>query len=157
MNTNTELIEYAKRLKIPLRFISTKDNLTKLVPIQNGLYIINLQDDYNADGEDQTGSHWVCFWIEGNKSVFFNSFGLAPPAEVQLYLYKFKPFMYNENQIQNIMSGWCGIYCLAFGKYMMKKELPLQKRFQKFLELFKEDPEKNLTMLKKIMGGSYFQ
>ena len=113
MNSNTELEQYAKELRIPLRFLRNKDKLHEH-PLQNGAYIVNLQDDYRADGVDLLGTHWVAFWIENGKAVYFNSFGIPPPSEVQLYLYKFRPYAYNNTQIQNTQSGWCGIYVIAF-------------------------------------------
>ena len=157
MNSNVELWKYAKSLRIPLRAVTTKDRLG-MEPLQQGGYIINLQDDYRADGVDQTGSHWVAFYIENGKSVYFNSFGLAPPADIQLFLWKLKPIVYNHVQIQNMQSGWCGIYCLAFLRYMSSaKKLPLVQRFQKFLDLWDDDVEKNLRILRKIMGKNYFR
>lgn len=157
MNSNTELWRYAKQLRIPLRVVTTKDRLGN-EPLQQGGYIINLQDDYRADGLDQTGTHWVAFWIENGKSIYFNSFGIAPPADIQLFLWKLRPIVYNSTQIQNIKSGWCGIYCLAFIKYMnSNKRIPLVQRFQKFLDLWDEDVENNLRILKKIMGKGFFR
>lgn len=157
MNSNTELEDYTRQLHIPLRFIKNKDKLNEM-PLQNGAYIVNLQDDYRADGVDLTGTHWVAFWIENGKAVYFNSFGLPPPAEVQLFLYKFRPYSYNHNQIQNTMSGWCGIYVLAFLHYMnTHKKIPLPLRFQKFLDLFSDNVRDNLTILKKIMGKHFFK
>lgn len=157
MNTNTELWEYARQLQIPLRAVVTKDNLKK-VPLQNGGYVINLQNDYHSDGTDLTGSHWTAFYIENGKAVYFNSFGIAPPVEVQLYLWRYKPLTYNTMQIQNIRSGWCGIYVLAFLKYMSsRKNIPIKKRFDKFLRLFDDDVEKNLKILKTIMGKQFFK
>lgn len=157
MNTDTQLIEYAKRLHIPLRFIGNKDKLAGF-PLQNGAYIVNLQDDVNSNGEDQSGTHWVAFWIEKGKAVYFNSFGIAPPAEIQLYLYRFRPYMYNENQIQNTASGWCGIYVLSFLQSMKSHpDVDLKKRFEKFLYRFSENPRDNLGILKNIMGHRYFR
>lgn len=156
MNSDVELIKYAKQLKIPLRFIGNKDNLKNFV-LQNGGYIVNIQDDYRADGEDQGGTHWVSFWVEKNKAVYFNSFGMSPPAEVQLFLWHYKPYSYNNNQIQNIQSGWCGIYVIAFLHWMnTHKQTPVEQRFKQFIHLFSDDPTQNLSILKKIMGKHFF-
>lgn len=156
MNTNTDLVAYAGRLHIPLRFIGNKDQLKNFI-LQNGAYIINLQDDYRADGMDLSGTHWTAFWIENGKAIYFNSFGLPPPAEVQLFLYRFRPYPYNHNQIQNTRSGWCGIYVIAFLHYINRhRDISLEKRFQKFLDLFSDNPLENLSILKKIMGKSFF-
>jgi hypothetical protein len=155
MNTNTELVQYADRLRIPLRWISQK-NLLKDAKLQDGGYIINLQDDERADGMDQPGSHWVCFWIEDGKAVYFNSFGMAPPAEVQIYLRRYKPIPYNNQQIQNIASGHCGIYCIFFLYWMHRhRKLPVMKRFQRFLDVWSDNPLENLTILKRHMADFF--
>lgn len=157
MNTNVELWKYAKALRIPLRAVVTKDRLG-MEPLQNGGYVINLQDDYRVDGYDQQGTHWVAFWVENGKSVYFNSFGLAPPAEVQLFLWKYRPILYNSSQIQNIQSGWCGVYCLAFLKYMSSStKISLPIRFQRFLDFWDDDVENNLRLLKRLMGKQFFK
>lgn len=156
MNSNTDLIKYAKQLRIPLRYVGTKDKL-KEERLHDGGYILNLQDDYNTDGTDQLGTHWTSFYVERGKAVYFNSFGMSPPAEVQLFLWKLRPIAYNQQHIQNIRSGWCGIYVLAFLRYMMThKHIPLYERLQKFVDQFSDDVEDNLTILKKIMGKQFF-
>lgn len=157
MNSNTELIQYAKQLRIPLRYVGTKDKL-KEERLHDGGYILNLQDDYNTDGTDQLGTHWVAFYVEKGKSVYMNSFGLSPPAEVQLFLWKMRPLAYNNQQIQNMRSGWCGIYVLAFLKFMIThKHIPLYERFQKFIDMWSDDVEENLRLLKKFMNKDFFR
>ena len=151
MNTDVELIAFARQLRIPLRFIGSKDEL-KETRLQPGAYIVNLQDDLRADGVDLTGTHWVALWVERGSGVYFNSFGMAPPADIQLFAHKLQPFYYNMHQIQNIQSGHCGIYVLFFLYWMSQyQNVPLKKRFDNFLRLWSVNPVENLTILKQHM------
>lgn len=150
METNTELQHKAMRLKIPLRYIGSKDVIK--IPSVQGAYIINMQDDRDSNGNYNFGSHWVCFYIEKGKAVYFDSFGLMPPADVQLFLKNVRPMIISSKQIQNLKSGHCGSYCLSFLHYMSHhKKMPLRTRLYNFLNMWNDDVTKNLSILKKYL------
>ena len=50
MTTNLQLEEYCKDLNIKLNGIYNKDNLPYLSKRKDGLYIVNSQDEYDAEG-----------------------------------------------------------------------------------------------------------
>ena len=54
---------------------------TKLNNVENG--IINL-DNSNGDG-----THWVAYAIDPRGTVYFDSYGLAPPKEFMRYVSNF--------------------------------------------------------------------
>ena len=58
------------------------------------------------------GSHWTCFYIKGNKSYYFDSFGGTPDKFLRNQLTK--PIIYHNYKIQGINSKLCGSYCLYF-------------------------------------------
>ena len=66
----------------------------------------------SIDNGGMGGTHWICFYIKGNKSFYFDGFGGA--------LDKFllnqipKPVIYRNFQIQDKYNGLCGSYCLYF-------------------------------------------
>jgi len=146
--TNFELEDESQKYNIPLIGIFNKDTLpSKRV---SGAYIINLQDDFHADGQDLSGTHWTAFYIEGNKAVYFDSFAFPPPIQVQNFLKPFIPYDINNVQIQNIQTGYCGSYCISFLKFMIqqRKSSPnLSQRFNKFLHIFSMDVKKNKGIL----------
>lgn len=150
MITNHKLAEHSHRLGIPLITITNKDKIQQ-IPRQNGGMIINLQDDTDENGVDQPGSHWVGMWMENKKAVFFDPFGFPPPVQVEWWLKPYRPWTYSHKQIQNPRSEVCGYYCLYFLYFMTKHKGDPYKRFEKFMDLWSEDYEKNKTRLEKYL------
>lgn len=145
--TNVELYKKAYENNICLNGIYFKDQLPNIV--KNGGYIVNL-----ADHDDGTsGTHWVGFWIEGKKAIYFDPLGVHPPEAVKDFLGNLN-LMITTKQVQNEYSGWCGHYLLYFLYYMShrRKEYPnLFTRVSEFLALFSSEPDDNLTILKCLL------
>lgn len=143
MNSDIELENYCKRFGIPLVFIDSKDQL----PSQHkqGAYIINLQDDTAG-----SGTHWCACIHEKDQYIYFDPFGLTAPSELQKWFGK--KYIYNGLQIQDIKTGYCGLYCVFFLKYMYQfKHIPTHERLKKFLALWGL-PKDNLRRLKIYFG-----
>ena len=148
MITSDEQLENkADELRVNLVGIYSKDELPKYT--QHGGYIFNLQDRINSAGEINSGSHWVACWIEKNTAIYFDSFGIGVPSNIQLFLSKYDVIR-SEHQIQNEESGWCGYYCLAFLFYMSHYKGTVKQRFDRFLLLWSAFPNENLSRLKAI-------
>lgn len=148
MRTNWDLENEAHKYRLPLVGVFTKDQIPKT--IQNGFYIINLQDDYDSQGNDLMGSHWTVFLIEGKEAVYFDSFGFAPPIEVQNFLKPFLPYPYNTQVVQSMRSTVCGDYVMFFMRYMYMNRKNIQsvkRRFENFLRLWDKDVLKNRDKL----------
>lgn len=149
--SNFQLERYCRNLNIKLIACCCKDELPET--FYEGGFIINLNDSTNL----RPTAHWTAFFTEkngsSNQACYFDSFGVTFPVEVGHYLRSCKSVIVNKTQVQNLESGWCGIYCVYFLYYMQnnKKRIPnIEKRFYSFIELFNEhDPEKNLTILKR--------
>jgi len=150
MDSNYQLIDKAKKFHIPLVFIDPKDLLPKNV--DNGAYIINLQDDF-VNGVDVFGTHWVCLYVENDGVVYFDSFGVIAPSNVEVFLSKrFPRYLYNKKQIQDIRTGHCGDFCIFFLAFMNRnKHIKLEERLRLFQEIFSNDTSKNLKILKKYI------
>lgn len=146
--TNTKLEEHAVRLRIPLLGVYNKD----LLPSKrgNGGYIFNLQDSTDENGVSLPGTHWTAAFVEGNRSVYFDSFGFPPPEQVEQFLSKHHAW--NAAQIQSLRSEVCGYYCLYFIWFMAThRNLSFYKRFQSFLDQFSDIAEDNLKLLKRYI------
>lgn len=144
--TDAELATLARKMKIPLVAIITKDRLPKRP--RDGAYIINLQD--SADGN---GTHWVAVYIEDGQAVYIDSFGMPPPAEVQLWLYPFKPYAYSIRQVQSMETGHCGQYA-TYALWFMKNHPhfgSLQNRLDRFLDLWSVKTSDNLHLLQNYL------
>lgn len=102
--TNFDLDMFANRLKIKnYRGDYMRDTLPKQIRTTE-CGIVNL------DSIKGQGSHYVCYWKQGDVRVFFDSFGLPPAQEIIKYLGK--PIQYNSTEIQERDSIICGHYCL---------------------------------------------
>lgn len=152
MMTNWDLMRDASRLNVPLVGIYNKDTIPSN-NLKNGFYIINLQDDFDSNGNDLGGTHWTAFQIEGNQAAYFDSFGFRPPVQVQNFLKPFAPYGYSRKLIQNVNSGVCGKYVLAFMKFMNSNRQirSLKQRLMAFVNLFSPNVLKNRDILLKYV------
>ena len=99
------------------------------------------------------GTHWVTLWIEDNKAVYFDSFGIAMPEEVKQFISGMR-YEYSEKQIQDLDTGICGFYSIYFLYYMTKmmRRVPHPfKRFQMFLQKFSQEPDDNRKILEELI------
>lgn len=143
--TNYELMDAALRNGIPLNGIFFKNNLPDRR--RPGGYIINLAD------MGQEGTHWVSLWIEDNKAVYFDSFGIAMPEDVKQFI-SGMPYEYSQKHIQNIDSGICGFYVIFELYYMTKmmRRVPHPfTRYKMFLKKFSHEPEDNRKILEELI------
>ena len=160
MNTDSELRMKMSQLHLDLLWIGTKDTLpTKCTP---GNYIVNLQDDVDSDGNPQGGTHWTAFTVEGgfdnedsdshHNSAYSDSFGFAPPSQVQIFLKDYRPLYYTRHQIQNQQGGHCGMYAVYF-LYFMKLHagVSMKERIQEYQKIWSEDVTKNQRLLEAYM------
>ena len=85
----------------------------------------------NIDNGAQGGTHWTCFIVKGNKSFYFDSFGVQPDEFLLNQLPK--PIIYHNYKIQDINSKLYGSYCLYFF-YLMEK----MKYYDTFLKMYFE-------------------
>lgn len=109
--TNIDLIEFAKKIKIPnFRGVYMRDAMPKKIKTyEKG--IINLDNSTGA------GSHWTAYKKFKNKIIYFDSFGnLQPPLEVMQYFKSKEPvkILYNYNRFQKFNTFFCGHLCLLF-------------------------------------------
>ena len=66
----------------------------------------------SIDNGSQCGTHWTCFLVKDNKSLYFDGFGCQ--TDIFLLKHLHKPITYHDYKIQDINSKICGSYCLYF-------------------------------------------
>ena len=78
----------------------------------------------NLNTTSEPGSHWICFYRNGNDRYFFDSFAEAPPVELLKYLKSDLEFTRdlpvikrNALTVQHDQSSECGSLCL----YVLKQ------------------------------------
>ena len=125
--TDIQLEDLAKRMNVPLFFVGFKDQLEgKRKRIQyNKSYIINMENEFDEDGQRNSGSHYTCFQVNKYASgkiegVYFDSFGMPPPQVIEEFCGMKLP--YNTKDIQSLMNSACGWYCLAFLHFINSAE-----------------------------------
>jgi len=123
--TDTQIWDLADRMEVPLVFCGFKDELNKKKLQYNKSYIINMEDEFDEDGQRNTGSHYTCFQVNkypnGKKEgLYFDSFGMPPPQIVEDFCGMKMP--YATKDIQSLMNSACGWYCLAFLHFINSSE-----------------------------------
>lgn len=107
--SNFQILDAVKKLKIKnMRGVFVRDELPKK-PKKVECGILNL------DNSQGNGTHWTAYIKKGNKKLYFDSYGLAPPVELVKYLKD--PVYYNSERIQPDGEVFCGHLCL----YVLKK------------------------------------
>lgn len=64
----------------------------------------------NLDTSSGHGTHWVAYYRNGANRIYFDSFGLDPPTEIQKYLDR--PYLMQTFQLQNASDTICGHLCI---------------------------------------------
>lgn len=120
MLSNVQVQDLAKRMGVKLHPVCFKSELKDMKLKHNVGYIINLEDEYDENGERNDGSHYVCFQYNKypkkdcrDEYVYFDSYGVPPPEEV-LKFCGVEQIPYNMIDVQSLMCNACGFYCLAF-------------------------------------------
>jgi hypothetical protein len=164
MLTNFDIEKICDKLDLPLVGVFMRDTLPKERRI--GSYIINL-DDSQGDG-----THWIFAKIFSDSdrfydsdsddlnnnnykycgALFFDPFGIGMPVEVENFLKPFSKKAVNKKQIQNVNSTQCGWYCIYCDYFLEKhkKGKSYIDDFRAFLDIWNDDPTKNLDLLKKF-------
>ena len=106
-----------------------RTNCQKTKPLHVKAYIVN------TDVSDDPGQHWVCLYFDGDKAIYFDSYGFASLKDYVLPFIKSNSTCWIENtkMIQSPWSNVCGMYC-PFVLYLMKQGSNLQNILQLFSE-----------------------
>ena len=107
--SNVELEDAVKRLNIPNFRGCYCINMLPKIPYRLESGILNLD---NSRGD---GTHWTAWYVNNDKKIYFDSYGLQPPIELIRYLRS--PIYYSTDCIQPRDTVVCGHLCL----YVLKK------------------------------------
>ena len=115
---DSDLTHYANILGIPnFQRVKMRDELAK-TSLLHDCGIINLNK------HNQLGSHWTCYFRDGVKRYYFDSYGQPPPRELLEYLKTPQEMTQNlavihrsAVMVQHIGTDECGSLCL----FVLKK------------------------------------
>jgi hypothetical protein len=166
--TDTQLKYLAGKMGFSLEDVCFKDELpTKLK--SNTSYIINLENEFDEDGEPNSGTHWSCFQVNKYPSgkvepIYFDPYGMPPPEIVKKRVEQSfgQKLPFTTKDIQSLMNNACGWYCCAFLHWINSSQFRTQELYQDvsaFLDMFdnltKEvDFKKNEYILKHFFRSS---
>lgn len=167
--TDEQIRTLAKKMRLELAFVDFKSDLLTQPLEYNKGYIVNLADEYDSNGKPNEGTHWVSFIIrkypKGQVApCYFDSFGCPAPKEVVNYIKHYtgvSEVPYNLKDIQSLMSGVCGYYCLAW-LYYIENMIPIGELYHdtdQFIEMFNDlnistDFKKNEFVLKHFFRSA---
>ena len=91
-----------------------------LCEIRLAQYLFNVESGIvNLNTSSQRGSHWVCYYRNKNKIIYFDSYGQITPVEIQRYLKRGSEFdrgkeviQRNTDLVQAENTSVCGHLCL---------------------------------------------
>jgi hypothetical protein len=162
--TNFQIEELAKRMKIPLVFCGFKSDLKNIEKLQyNKSYIVNLEDEFDNEGNPNDGSHWVCFQVNKYPNgrvepFYFDSYGVGSPKEVEEFTGMTMP--YQKKDLQSIVAEVCGWYCLALLHFVNSSPYRsghLYTDCENFIELFDDLNTSNDHLKNEFILKQFFQ
>ncbi len=117
--SDVQLTELAKKMGFNLNGIYFQDEI-KCEYLRLGNYIINTSPQFDASGNQNTGTHWVCMVVtkrEGKIWVqYMDPYGQPPSENLKKIVekrYKRK-INFTTKDIQSLMDSVCGWYCCAY-------------------------------------------
>jgi len=144
MLTNFQIEELADKMGIPLEAVCFKSSLKDMKLKYNRSYVINLENEFDENGERNEGSHWTCFQVDKYKNnsiqgIYFDSYNAPPPTEVVDFVGSEIP--YTKKNIQSLMNNACGFFCMAFLHFINafpQRSGDLYNDTEAFLSLFND-------------------
>lgn len=128
--------------------IYSSNNINKkLNKVSNFCIVVNL----NKRAKRNKG-HFIVIHASSNRILYFDPLG--NPCYVKS-IFKFmkkckRPIFHNLNQIQDMNSIYCGLYCILFTLYFDRKK-PFKMIFYKRRNKLKKNDEKCIKYLKKLV------
>ena len=155
--TDIQIVDLSRRMKIPLAKVCFKDQIK--APLQfNRSYILNLENEFDENGEPNDGTHWTILQFNkypNNKieSIYFDPYGAPPPQHIKSTVEKTtgkQGLPFTEKDIQSLMNNACGYYCLAIGHFINASQFRSKNLYDDvefFLDMF-EDLNKSVDFKK---------
>jgi hypothetical protein len=162
MLTDTQIVDLAKRMNIPLGGVEFKDLLPSKLTC-NKVYIVNLEDSEKDNGDENNGTHWTLAYIKETpkgqlEPIYFDPYGCPPPEVLKKNIEKQtnKKCPYTTKDIQSLMNNACGFYCLAMGHFITASKYRTNNLYEDvdtFMDMFDDlnksiDWKKNEYILK---------
>ena len=103
----------------------------------------------NVESRKGNIGHWVCLLMTRSEVLFFDSMGeqLHDVNIIKFLVPHYKCIFFNPSKIQHNSSVKCGLFCVAFTKFVKSKS-----DFKKFIRMFsKTDLKKNDYIARKMI------
>ena len=138
--TNIDLYRYVRELKVDnFRGVFMRDGLPN-VSHRKECGIVNFNTSH------EPGSHWVCYLRDGQRRIYFDSFGQPTLDEVQKYLKTKKEYemgksviQRNTDIVQHTNTRVCGHLCLFVLTSLTREHLSFQDVLNKLNDGYTQD------------------
>ena len=155
--SDLDIIDIKEKIDLkPLIFVGTKDMIKLVKDYKNKFFIINLDNSFENGGSG--GSHWVALSTFKDYPIYFDSYAVYPPLEVEKFIkQKYKKFYYWNSQIQGIRASYCGWICIMFLNVLYKDFILKNKTFFEFVNYFEslfdiDEQTKNYYVVNKYFS-----
>lgn len=98
----------------------------------------------NTDPIALPGQHWVTLFMDRELCEHFDSAGLRPRNDFELYLTAKGPnYLYNNNRLQDFNTETCGLFCLFYCYFRCRNY-----SFNEILDMFYDNLKLNEKLVK---------
>jgi hypothetical protein len=164
MLTDANLFDLAKRMNFDLERVCFKDELLEEPLKYNKGYIINLEDEIDAEtGEPNGGTHWCCFQMLKHpngktEGIYMDPFGVGPPEIVKTFCGK--GLASSGKDIQGLYDNYCGWACCAFLHWINSagnRTKDLYTDTETFLDMFEDLKDKKMDSHNEFVIKQFFK
>ena len=164
MLTDANLFDLAKRMQIPLNRVCFKDELSEEPIEYNKAYIINLEDEIDAEsGERNGGTHWCAFQVNKYpngkiEGIYFDPYGVGPPEDVKKFCGK--KLASTGKDIQGLYDNYCGWACCALLHWINSagnRTKDLYTDVETFLDMFEDLADKKMDSHNEFVLTQFFK
>jgi hypothetical protein len=131
ITSDFQLDEISKKMGLPkIQYIGFAEDLRKL---PKGLSIINL------GGSNRGGTHWTMLWVEFDRIIYFDSYGVGPEDRI-IKLGGERQVIFNTKQVQRYEEEHCGVWVLLAAKAISdakKNNKDTVEALDKFVDRYK--------------------
>jgi hypothetical protein len=149
--SDEDLQVLARHCEIPLAGIYMRNALPRP---RAGCYI------WNMDDAGSSGTHWTAGICTPHMCVYFDPFGAPPPLEILAFVNSVSSkCIFNNWIIQDPAASTCGLYCLAFLRFMtmniaatatLTRRIKMERKAEAFAQWFVDDTRTNERRLRDL-------
>ena len=143
MNTTDLFRHLSRRCRGVLMKVFPADRLPRRISAKRPMLLVCNTDPHNKPGE-----HWIAMYLAKDGSgEYFDSLGETVPTIFSDFLDRHcTNYVFNDEQLQSVLSRFCGHYCVFYCLYKM-----LDYSLNSIVNCFSDDTMLNDTIVHKFV------